>query len=200
MKNVRVLAMVAMVALLASTGLAHAESSAAKKELVARILQLQQPAIEQAARALAERPAALVMQQAGQALQTRIAADKREAMGKEIQADVKKYVDEAVPLVRERAVKLAPSTIGVLLEERFTEDELKQLVGFMESPVNRKFAQMGGDMQKALLEKLVAETQPMIDPKLKTMEQSVAKRLGLPIGPGTAASGAARPPTKAASK
>jgi hypothetical protein len=87
-----------------------------------------------------------------------------------------------------------------LLEERFTEDELKQLVGFMESPVNRKFAQMGGDMQKALLEKLVAETQAMIDPKLKAMEQSVAKRLGLPIGPAAAASGAPRPPTKAASK
>lgn len=189
-----------MFALLALVGGAHAESSAAKKELVAKILQLQQPAVEQAARALAERPAVLVMQQAGQALRTRVAADKREALGKEIQGDVQKYVDEAVPLVRERAVKLAPSTIGALLEDRFTEDELKQLIAIMESPVNRKFAQMGGDMQKALLEKLVAETQPLIDPKLKAMEQSVAKRLDLPLGPGKAASGATRPPAKAASK
>lgn len=189
-----------MFALLALVGSAHAQVNGAKKELVAKILLLQQPAVEQAARALAERPAVLVMQQAGQALRTRVAADKREALGKEIQGDVQKYVDEAVPLVRERAVKLAPSTIGALLEERFTEDELKQLIGIMESPVNRKFAQMGGDMQKALLEKLVAETQPLIDPKLKAMEQSVAKRLDLPIGPRNAASGPARAPTKAASK
>ncbi len=189
-----------MIALLALVGSAHAQVNGAKKELVAKILLLQQPAVEQAARALAERPAVLVMQQAGQALRTRVAADKREALGKEIQGDVQKYVDEAVPLVRERAVKLAPSTIGALLEERFTEDELKQLIAIMESPVNRKFAQMGGDMQKALLEKLVAETQPLIDPKLKAMEQSVAKRLDLPIGPRGGASGPARPAAKAASK
>lgn len=186
-------------ALLALVGSAQAQTSAAKKELVAKVLQLQQPAIEQAARALAERPALLVLQQAGQALQTRVAADKREAMAKEIQADAKKYVEEAVPLVRERAVKLAPATIGAMLEERFTEDELKQLIGFMESPVNRKFAQMGAEMEKALVEKLVAETRSTIEPKLKSLEQSVAKRLGLPLAPAGGASGAARP-AKAASK
>lgn len=186
-------------ALLALVGSVQAETSAAKKELVAKVLQLQQPAIEQAARALAERPALLVLQRAGQALQTRVTADKREAMAKEIQADAKKYVEEAVPLVRERAVKLAPTTIGAMLEERFTEDELKQLIGFMESPVNRKFAQMGAEMEKALAEKLVAETRSTIEPKLKSLEQSIAKRLGLPLAPDGGASGAARP-AKAASK
>ena len=186
-------------ALLALVGSVQAQTSAAKKELVAKVLLLQQPAIEQAARALAERPALLVLQQAGQALQTRVAADKREAMAKEIQADAKKYVEEAVPLVRERAVKLAPATIGAMLEERFTEDELKQLVALMESPVNRKFTEMGGEMHKVLVEKLVAETKAAIEPKMKALEQSVAKRLGLPLAPAGGASGAARP-AKAASK
>ena len=193
MKNVWLFALLALV------GSAQAQTSAAKKELVAKVLQLQQPAIEQAARALAERPAMLVLQQAGQALQTRVAADKREAMAKEIQADAKKYVEEAVPLVRERAVKLAPATIGAMLEERFTEDELKQLVALMESPVNRKFTEMGGEMHKVLVEKLVAETKAAIEPKMKALEQSVAKRLGLPLAPAGGASGAARP-AKAASK
>ena len=188
-----------IVALLALTSGAQAESTAAKKELVAKMLLLQQPAVEQAARALAERPAAQMMQQAGIALQSRVAADKREAVGKEIQADVKKYLDEAVPIVRDRAVKLAPSTIGAVLEEKFSEDELKQLIAIIESPVNRKFIQMSGDMQKALVEKLVAETQGAIEPKVKTLEQAIAKRLGLTpaVAPAT---GAARPPAKAASK
>lgn len=184
------------VALLALVSVVHAESSVAKKELVAKVLQLQQPGIEQAARVLVERPAAQMMQQAGMALQARVAADKREAVAKEIQADVKKYLDEAVPLVRERAVKIAPSTIGVLLEEKFNEDELKQLIAIMESPVNRKYAQMSGDIQKVLLEKLVTETQGAIDPKVKALEQSIAKRLGMPA----AAAGKARPPAKGASK
>ncbi|MES2879646.1 MAG: hypothetical protein V4713_14625 [Pseudomonadota bacterium] len=183
-----------IVALLALATGVQAQSSVAKKEMVAKILQLQKAGIEQAGQALAEQPAAKMMQQAGLALQTAVASDKREAVAKEIQADVKKYTDEAVPLVRERAVKLAPSTIGALLEEKFTEDELKQLIAIIESPVNLKFIQLGGEMQKVLLEKLVNETRGVIEPKVKVLEQSITKRLGLP------ASRAAKPPAKAASK
>ncbi|MEO7104981.1 MAG: hypothetical protein ABIZ09_01290, partial [Rhodoferax sp.] len=54
-------------------------SSPAKKELIARILVLQQGAIEQTAQALVERPAVQLQQQAAMALQTRVPPDKREA-------------------------------------------------------------------------------------------------------------------------
>ena len=140
------------------------------------------------------------------ALQSRIAPDKREAVAKEIQADIKKYVDEAVPLLRERAVKLAPSTLGPLLEEKFSEDELKQLIAIMESPVNRKYGQMNGELQKALGDKLVTETRSLIEPKVKELDASIGKRLGFPpVAAGGAASSPARPvsakpPAKAASK
>ena len=187
------------VALLVLASAAGAQSTPAKKELVAKLLLLEQPALEQAARALAERPAVQMMQEASMVLQSRVAADKRDAVAKEIQADVKKYVDEAVPLVRDRAVKLAPSTIGVLLEEKFSEEELKQLIAIVDSPVNRKFLQLGGEMQKALGEKLVAETKSAIDPKVKTLQQSIAKRLGMPASPEPAA-GVAKPASKAAGK
>lgn len=195
-------------ALLASASLAwasaaQAQSSPAKKELVAKVLQYQQPAIESLARGLAERPAMQIQQQAAAALQSRIPAEKQEAVGKEIQADLRKYVDEAVPLVRDRAVKLAPTTIGAVLEEKFTEEELKQLIAVLESPVSRKFQQLGPDMQKALAEKLVAETGPLVQPKVAAMEQSIAKRLSSdntarPAAPGQAP--AAKPATPAAVK
>ncbi len=184
--------------LVVATGV-HAQAAATKKELVARILLLQQPDIEQAAQALVERPALQMLQRAGMVLQSQVAAEKRDAVAKEIQADAKKYADETVPLVRERAVKLAPSTVGALLEEKFSEDELKQLIAIIESPVNRKFQQLGGEMQKALVDKLVAETQGVVEPKVKALEQSIGKRLGLPA-PAGAASKAAKAPAKAASK
>ena len=166
----------------AQTAAPAAATSPAKKELIARLLKLQQPGIEAMARNLAEQPAAQLLNQADLVLQTRVAPEKREAMAKEIGADVKKYVDEAVPLVRDRAVKLAPSTIGKLLEDRLTEDELKQIVAMLESPVYAKYGQLSGDMQKALLEKLVAETRPTIEPKLKALEASLGKRLGVTPG------------------
>ncbi len=158
---------------------AQAQSTPAKKPLVARILKMQQPGIEAMARAMTERPALDLLDRAGAVLPERVAADKRDAVGKDIQADVKKYLDDAVPLVRDRAIKLAPTTIGPLLEEKFSEDELKQLATFLESPAYNKYQQLGGDMQKALLEKLLAETRGTIEPKIKALDQTVAKRLGL---------------------
>ena len=169
-----------LLALMLLATVAQAQTSASKKELVARILVLQQPAIEQTAQTLVERPAAQLQQQAGLAMQTRVPPEKREAMAKLIQDDLKKYVEETAPQVRQQAVKLAPTTIGVLLEEKFTEEELKQLIAIIESPVNRKYAQMGGEFQKSLGEKLVAQTQPLVEPKVKALEQAVIKHLGLP--------------------
>jgi hypothetical protein len=171
---------ISLVVLMLVATTVQAQTATSKKELVARILVLQQPAIEQTAQTLVERPAAQLQQQAGLAMQTRVPPEKREAMAKLIQDDLKKYVDEAAPLVRQQAVKLAPSTIGALLEEKFTEEELRQLIAIIESPVNRKYAQMGGEFQKALGEKLVAQTQPIVEPKVKALELSVIKHLGLP--------------------
>lgn len=194
-----------MVTLLVVASSVQAQTTA-KKELVAKVLLLQQPAIEQAAQALAERPALQMLQQAGMALQSQLPADKREAVAKEIQAEAKKYADEAVPLVRERAVKLAPSTVGALLEEKFSEDELKQLIAIIESPVNRKFLQLGIEMQNVLIDKLVAETQAVIEPKVRALEQAIGKRLAqaapaaAPAAPAAVAPKAAKAPAKAASK
>ena len=174
-----------MAAALAATSLVHAQTSPAKKELVAKVLKLQQPGIEAMARGMAEQPAMQMMQQAGAALQ-RLPAERRDAVARDIEADMRKYAEETVPLVRERAVKLAPSTIGPLLEERFTEEELKQVIAILESPVNRKFQGMAPDMQRAIGEKLIAEARPLVEPKLRALDQSVGKRLG--ITPPAAAS------------
>lgn len=187
MKKFLVLALVLLSAA-AHAQSAPAQSSQAKKDLVARVLVLQQSSIELTGQALVERPAQQMLQQAGLALQTRVPAEKREAVAKLVQDDVKKYLDETAPLVRQQAVKLAPTTIGPLLEEKFNEDELKQLIAFMESPVNRKYLQMGNELQKALGEKLVAQTKAAVEPKVKALEQAIVNHLGLPPAPAAKAS------------
>jgi hypothetical protein len=172
-------AALALAVALGAAGSAQAQGSNAaqdKKPLVAKVLQLQQPGIENAARLVAEQPALMLLQQAGLVLQ-RVPAERREATAREIQAEAKKYADEAVPLLRQTAVRVAPTTIGPILEEKFTVDELKQLIAILESPVNRKFQQLGGDMQRALNEKLVAETRATIEPKINALQQAVGEKL-----------------------
>lgn len=174
------LALVALVGL-ATLGAANAQQatpvSAAKKELVAKVLQLQQAGIEGMARGMLEQPAMQIMQQVNPILQQRVPADQREALAREIEGDLRKYVDESLPLMRERAAKLAPTTIGSVLEEKLSEDELKQVLRMLESPVVRKYQALQPEMQRAFVEKLVADTRPTVQPRVQAMQQSIAKRL-----------------------
>lgn len=181
-----------------SLGLLGGSSAAlaqSKKELVAKVVQLQQSAIENMARELAERPAMAMLQQADGVLNTRVPQEKRAAVAKEIQADVKKYADDAVPMLRDRAVKLGPSTIGALLEEKLTEAELKEVIAMLESPTVRKFQALAGEMEKVLAEKLVAETRTAMEAKISTLEQNVVKRLNA-AAPSAGASAPAKPAKK----
>jgi len=183
--------------LCAAAALAQAQT---KKELVAKVLVLQQPMIENISRSIVERPAAQLMQAAGQALQTQVPPEKREAIGKSVEADVKRYVDEATPLLRERAIKLAPSTFGAALEEKFTEAELKQLVAWLESPVNKKFQQIGPEIQNSFVQKLAAEAGPLLDPKVQALQAKLrATFSAADAGAAPNGSASAAPPKPAAS-
>jgi hypothetical protein len=168
-------------AALALSGAVQAQSTPAKKELVQRVLRLQQSDIEGFARTVVERPAAQMMREAGLALQQmQLAPEKRDATAKAIEAEVKKYVDESYPIVRERAVKLAPSTIGAVFEAKMTEEELKLLVAWLESPTNKKYQQIGLELRSTFTQKLLAEMPGVLDPKLQALDGRIRAVLGVP--------------------
>lgn len=175
-------------------------TSPAKKELVKKLLQLQQANFDGLSRSIVERPAIQLMQAAGQALQTQVPADKREATGKQIEADVKKFVDESSILMRDRTAKLVPTTFGSGLEEKFTEDELKQFIAWTESPVNKKFQQLLPEIQTGFLQKLAADTAPVLDPKFQALQQKVRTTLTTAIGTPASGTAPANPPAKATGK
>jgi uncharacterized protein len=175
----RLLALAAAALLVTQPLSSQAQVSTAKKELVQKVMQLQQPGIEAFARAVVvEQPVGQMMQAASRVLQD-MPESERSAVGKAIEGDARKYVEEMSPAVRERAVRLAPSTVQPLIEDRLNEDELKTLIAWLESPVSRKYGQLQPEMQRALASKLVAESRPSVEPKLKALEAEVAKRLGV---------------------
>lgn len=181
-------------------------SSPAKKALVAKVVALHQPFVEAAARSLAERPISNMAQAASQAL-AQMPADKREAAAKQVDTEVRKYLDDAVPYLRDRATKLAPSALGPLFDERFNEDELRTLVTWLESSTNKKYQQLSADVQTNFLQKLLADTRGNLEPKLKALGERVAVAVGQgpapsadkPAAPGPGP-GPAKPAASAASK
>ena len=155
-----------------------------KGELVARLVSLQQAGIDNVGRALAGQTSQRVLQAASQALPS-LPADKREAAAKEVQADVAKFYDEVEPVLRKRATELAPATLSPLYEERFSEDELKQVIAWLESPVSKKFQQLDSEVGNTLAQRVVADTRATIEIRLKALEASLAKRLGRSVAPAT---------------
>jgi hypothetical protein len=183
---------------LATSSIAMAQDKAA---LVKQLLDVQRPAVEGMARLLVNDSVAPILQAGGEYLQTQVPADKREALGKAAEAEVQKYVQEAFPIVRDKAIQLAPTTVGPLLEQNFNEDELKQLVAWLSSPLNKKFSELNPQLGSALTQKLVADVRPTIDPKLQALNVSVAKALGAPTdGQPAAQQPAAKPAAKAPAK
>jgi hypothetical protein len=179
-----------------ATAQAQQTSTPAKKELIARILKIQQPAIDTMAQSLVQEPLGPLLERADAAIQQRVPQEKREAVAKGIQEDTRKFVQDTVPIVRERATKIAPGTVGPILEEKFTEDELKQVIAMLESPLLSKFQAAGVDIQRALAEKVVAETRPQVEQRFRGLEDSIAKRLGVPARSDSGAPAAAKPPAK----
>ncbi|HJV62547.1 MAG TPA: DUF2059 domain-containing protein [Albitalea sp.] len=164
-------------ALCTATGLAGAQQAGAdkKQELVTRVLALWH--VEDAAIMMVQRPAVDALQQARIALQGRVSGPKQEATLKDIATDVQKYIDEATPIARDNATRLKAPTLGPLLAQNFSEDELRQLIAILESPVKKKFEHLVPQLERSYGEKIAEQSRASIDPKLKTMTQAVGLKL-----------------------
>jgi hypothetical protein len=178
---------------LAGSSMAMAQD---KSAMVKQFLDLQRPGIEALARGLVEQSSAPIAQAGSQYLQTQVPAEKREAAAKAADAELKKYFDDAYPLVRDKAVALAPDALGPILRDNFSEEELRQLLAWINSPLSKKYQELNPKMQTALTEKLVAETRSSIEPKMRTLDANVAKALGAPTEGAPPAKSAPKAPAK----
>jgi hypothetical protein len=151
---------------------AHADE---KEKLVQKVLTLWH--IEDEAIVMVQRPAADAVNQSRIALQGRVSGPKQEAALKDIAVDVQKYIDEATPIVRDNALKAKGPTLTPLLMQNFSEEELRQLVALLESPVKKKFEGLVPKFERAFGEKIAADSRAAVDPKLAAMTQSVGLKL-----------------------
>lgn len=183
----------------ALAGASMAAMAQDKATLIKQFLDLQRPGIEGIAGALVGQSSAPIAQAGSEYLQTRVPEAKREAAAKAADVELKKYYDDTFPIVRDKAVQLAPGALTPLLEQSFTEDELKQLLAWINSPLSKKYQELNPKMQSALTEKLVAETRATVEPKLEALNANVAKALGATEN-AAPAGGAKAPASKAPAK
>ncbi|MBC7701274.1 hypothetical protein [Aquabacterium sp.] len=176
-------------------------SAQSKKELVQKLMVTQQPLIDNAAQNLAEQPARQLVGGAKQVLSQAVPPEKREATAKQVDVEIKKYLDGAVPLFRASANKLSASSVAPALEEKFSEDELKQLITILESPVLKKYQAALPDLiGSSFLEKVVLDVRPQLDPKLQSAQNNLRAILDTASGGKLSGQAPAAAPAKAATK
>ena len=177
---------------------AAAAPSPAKKELIQRVLKLQQGGIERLATAMTEEPAVLLADRASEIIAAKVPKDRQETVAKEVQSELQKYLKDTVPLVRRSAQQLAPATIGAVLESKFNEDELREIVAMLESPAYGKYQQLSGEMQQSLQARLVSDTRATVEPRVQALEKTLGERLtaATSAAAATPAKPAAKPATK----
>jgi hypothetical protein len=159
-----------------------AEAAATSKhELVNKVLKLWH--VESIGESMLQQPVGNAVQQARVMLQGRAAPEKREAAMTEITEDARKFMEDNRSVTRASAEKLIPTTIAPMLAERFTEEELKQIIAILESPVKAKFEAMVPELQKKLGESVAADTRTVIDPKLQELQQRIGTRLRTAVMP-----------------
>jgi hypothetical protein len=155
--------------------------SPAKEKLVQRVLQLWH--VENVGLLMLQEPVAESLRQSRSLMQGRASTERQEAAMKDINEDARKFFEEATPVVSASAQKLIPSTVAPLLAEKFTEEELRQIIAILESPVKSKFEALIPQMQKALGEKIAADTAAKINPKLEDLKQRIGLRMRAAITP-----------------
>ncbi|MQA20284.1 DUF2059 domain-containing protein [Rugamonas rivuli] len=171
-----------LLAMAAACAGAHAASiPPAKQALVDKVLKLWNP--DNIGQQMLQAPVADAVQQARAMLQGRAVPEKRDAAMNDIVGEAKQFMADATPITKGSADKLIPTTIAPLLAERYTEEELKQLIAILESPVKKKFEAMLPEMQKTLGEGVAADTRAVIDPKLQGLKEKIGLRLRAAVTP-----------------
>ena len=149
---------------------------AEKQKLIDRILAKVHP--ENGIIQALQRPAVDAMQKSMIAMQTaHVPKDRMDKTMKDISVDVQKYIDAATPVVTASARKYTNQTVGPMLAQNLSADELRQLATYFESPAREKFDKLVPQLESAIGQKVQADVAAEIDKDIKAMTEAVGTKL-----------------------
>jgi hypothetical protein len=92
-----------------------------------------------------------------------------------LDVELKKFVDNTKKTVESQVNKSAESTLVPVYMEKFSEEELRTIVTYLESPVSGKFMTVAGEATNAWAKKVVESTKPQVEAGAKAFDTSANK-------------------------
>jgi len=152
----------------------------AKQALMQRVLD--KMALDAVGLQMLQTPVADMLRQSRVVVQSRVPADKQEATMKDITAEATKFIDQEAPALRTSTHAIVQSSVAPLLAQKFSEDELKQLAGILESPVLAKFESVVPELKRAVGENVAKANAAQIQPKMTDLQNRVGLKLRAAAG------------------
>jgi hypothetical protein len=169
----------AVVAAVSAVSVAHAQD-ADKKALAERLVKAQEgQALDGLLVRLANTASGPLVQQIGPRIDQTVPQANRDTARKELNDALNAHLDDILKLLRERAPVVRIKSMAPMYEQRFTTEELRQLVQIFESPVLKKHQQVEGEIVQKMVQDIVADTEKTVGDKsqafLKKADEILAK-------------------------
>lgn len=166
-----------------------------KLEWATKFVALQQgPELDRLVNQLADSAAQDVLQAWAPKLQSNVSKEKMEQARDSLNVELKKYFDDVYKTISAKTGKVSADALVPVYMQRFSLEELKQLVGFFESPAVKKYQAAAPELGNTFVQQLVEATRTDVAARGKQFDEAALKIIGNP--PATSQSGKSKPAPK----
>ena len=173
---------------LALSATVSAQTADPKLEWATKAVALQQgPELERLIGQLADSATQDILQNWGPKLQSDVPPAKMEQAKVSLNTELKKYFDDVATTINGKAGKVSANALIPAYMERFTLDELKQLVAFFESPAIKKYQLAAPELGSLFVKQLIEETRSDVIVRTRQFDDAATKIIGAAPAPRTPA-------------
>jgi uncharacterized protein len=161
---------------------ALAQAADSKKSALARqIVKLQQgPELDRLVQQLSTAAVQPEAVRWGQNVAANVPKEQQQKIVADIDVELRKFAADAQKIIQEKLKVVAEDVLVPAYTERFTEEELQQLVAFFGSPAVRKYQEVAPQIANQLVQKVVEASKPGIVERAKTFNAAAGKILPPP--------------------
>ncbi|MFT4195169.1 DUF2059 domain-containing protein [Ottowia sp.] len=173
-----------------STG-ASAQNDA-KRTLALKLAQMQQkadgPALAEQLTASAVQP---LLVNWSQRLDESVPPARQKEVRDKLDVELKKFAESTEKIVEGQVAKAAEAALVPIFMEKLTEDDMKTIIAYMESPVSAKFQALGPEASNAWAKRVVDATKSQVESGAKSFDAAANRIVG--SAGGASSSGNAAP-------
>ena len=100
-----------------------------------------------------------------------------------LDVELKKFADNTHKTIETQVNKAAESALVPLFMDKLSEDEMKTVITYMESPAAVKFQSLSADAGNAWAQKVIDATRPTVEANVKSFDAAATKIVGAPATP-----------------